>query len=159
MKKLFFLLGIILSLSINAQLELKGLILGNKYDEDPYIETTLGGINGVLHGYTLNDGRLCRITFQCSDDGENISRIHESDVTRLVVGIETKYDIKFRKTRKNDYSDDWTYLVSKGGYSYFISTEHNEFMTPTTECTIYIRDNYLYKISNQEQQAKANEDF
>ena len=148
---------------VTAQLEVKELVLGNKYNEDPFTATTLGGIDGVLGGKILNDGTLYIVIFMCGselfDDKVRPNRIYSSDVDMLVTGLETKYDIKFKKIKAGSYSNDYLYNVSKGGYTYSIMTEHNQFMDPPTRCTIFIKDDYLTELHEQEQQKKANQDF
>ena len=161
MKILLFLLVTIFSINLNAQLELKGLVLGNTYQSDIYEQSTLGGIDGIIVGSTLNDGRLYSIIFICG--GELIGNIYKEnrisfvDVNKLVLGLESKYNISFNKSEDSKGED--IYRCKSSGYQYCIMTDHNPYMEPTTKCTVYVWDEALDKINDKEEQTKANLDF
>jgi hypothetical protein len=156
--------ALLIGLSAQAQIELKGLELGATWTgelnsrNEAAILTTLGGIEGYVSGALLSDGRIWCIGFQPTD-GTEIQRVYESDVERLKNGLEKKFDIKFKRRSKSSYSKDYIYMANRDGNSFYIMTDHNQYMSPTTKMTFVVINDALQKINNKEEQLKANDDF
>ena len=97
MKKLILLIAtLLIGIVIQAQVEVKGIKLGSKYEGKKKIETTLGGYKGKL-SIQMNDSiRVKALVF---------SSFNNTDVNfkTLVGAIESKYGIKLETFEKNDY--------------------------------------------------------
>ncbi len=113
---------------------------------------TLGGIEGLLITYVVGDGRIYSIGFSVS------SRIYSIDVERLKNGLEKKFGIVFVE-RPKKYSDDYYLRATKDGVSYSMSVEYNRYYDAPYEVVFFMDDKALIDINDQEEQAKANEDF
>lgn len=164
MRKASFILLLVLYANLSfAQVGLKGVNLGEQGTDGEIITNSIGGVEGGIITSTLKDGRIYSIAFMPSADGVNVDRIYESDVTRLVNGLNSKFGVKLKKVKQDSYSDDAYYSANfkDNGKSYkiFISTENNEYKSPTTKFTLWMSDVALDAIADKEKQEKANDDF
>ena len=157
MKKVMMVLAaLMLTVLVNGQ-SLKGFTIGKKLFGKATIMTTVAGIKGQLDAMTLNDGRIWAIGFRPTKDGIKVLRVHESDIERLVKGLEKTYNIKLIEST-NEYSNETEAYYTKD-FAFFLQTKHNQFMDSPYEIGLLIASNELKKIYENEEQAKANLDF
>ena len=143
---------------LQAQIDVKGIVLGQPYSEN-VLTTTLGGIDVGILPFKINDGRVYSIVVAPSVNGTTVQRVYSSDVEKLKNGFEKKYGVKFRHINK-EYDDSDYYLTGKvGDIQFYFSIEDNQFMSPPIQLTIIITDLNLEKINKREEQAKADSDF
>ena len=160
MKKLILFLVIIMSsILLHAQVEVKGIQLGATHDGEDIVFTSLGGVEGALILSKLNDGRIYLISFKPSEDGVDVSRIYSTEVEKLKNGLEKKYDIKFRKTSKSDYSDDYYLKANKDGVFYLCIVEENEYRDPSMTFSLLVYNDKLFELNKKEEQERADDDF
>jgi len=157
MKNIIILLLIMISML--SAVELKGYTLGDTCTTELIQANTLAGIPGAIFLETLNDNRIHSMGFMPSSDLTSLDRINQSDVTRLVNGLNAKYDINLRFYPKQYSRNSGFYKATKDNIVYLISVDYNQFMTPAYQITIYISDTALLNISNAEKQSEANLDF
>lgn len=96
------LLLVSISFVVFAQVELKGIKLGEQYSGENKIVGTFGTTPGIVEIKELKDGRVYCLIFDPSDDGENYSSISTSESERLIKKIEDYYKIKFSFTTKTN---------------------------------------------------------
>jgi len=116
----------------------------------------VGGVQGLVLGNVLNDGRVYSVSFLPSDDEGNLRRISLTETEQLIKGFKKKYGVKFKKYP--DYTETLYSVTSKGVF-YYISVKTNEYLTPSTEFYFTMIHNKLEDIHKAESQAKANDDF
>jgi len=161
MKNLFLMAIMLVSLTTQAQskVELKGYTLGSTSATSEKI-TTLGGIDGVIQAFKINDGRIYQLIFIPSNDGSDVQRVYQSSVDKIVKGMENKYGITFKKKYPNKYDDDnVTYSCVSDGCFFFITCDGNQYMSPPIEMGVVVQSNALSIIAEREEQVKANSDF
>lgn len=154
--------------TITAQVEIKGFTLGAILennsktignDEHPNVrmlKTTLGGVEGVLMFFRLNNKTIHTIAFT-PENSSKAERISDTEVTNIKKGLESKLNIKF-EFRKDDYGIK-IYRAIKDGVTYYIYTDYNKYMTPSTEFKLLIFNNKLKDKNDKEEQERANLDF
>jgi hypothetical protein len=157
MKKVILTVVAVLAFTLtNAQeIGLKGNNLGAKWTgvvegKLGSITSTIGGIDGTILVQVLNDKTICMLFFMPKD------RVYDASIQRLIKGLESKFSINLKE---NECSGEPCYRYENNQYSFFISTDHNQFMKPTTNFTLMISDTKLKKQFDKEKQAEANTDF
>ena len=151
-------LGLILLTSAQAQVELKGVTIGDTYNGNHEQLTSVGGVHGLLSADTLNDGTVYQIVFTPTDDGNKVKRIYNSDAMGIVKGIASKYKTSLDRSHRSDYMG-YNWKGSKKGVNYLITIEDNEFIDPPCKLTLVIYNEKLYKTHKQEKQTVLNSDF
>lgn len=152
MKKVIFLIIIVIAgLSGNGQ-SLKEFTLGEKLIDKNKKTTTVAGIEGILVADTLKDGRIYGIGFTPSRDGINPSGILKYELKNLIKGVESNYNVKLKPFPKYYKGEPNGYSALSDGVGYMISIlnkdEKNELMV-----ILAIADKALAYIKDQETQS------
>ena len=94
MKKVTFILVLLVAMvSVYGQ-SLKGFTLGEKLTGKSKKTTTVAGIEGMIVADTLKDGRIYGLAFTPSQDGNNPSGILKYELENLIKGVESHYNVK-----------------------------------------------------------------
>jgi hypothetical protein len=126
-------------LCLNSQVELKGVIIGEK-NQIGWIETSIYGVKGVIASDTILDGRCYIINFFPSNDGKLVSRLYNSDVTSLIKGLENRYGISYTMSDASGDPDVFRYSAIKDGIEFFIYAESSQLVEPPIELSFFIRN-------------------
>lgn len=118
MRKISFILALMLSVTAFSQVSLKGITLGEKTTKEAPIQATVAGIEGKLSFHRLKDGRVFYLLFQPSSDEEIPDFFSEVYLEQLIEGVESHYEVKLSKD-----GDEQVYVLAdeKDGINYGIS--------------------------------------
>lgn len=162
MKKVIIIIFFTCSLITNAQVELKGIMIGSKFEgnsENKMVSTSVAGINGMIAIITLKDetiGGLMFIPVNNEYKPTNISIVEEE---KIKLGLENKYEIEFVKKLNESPLIDYYYSAEKDGLKYSIIIKKDEYKTKSVNLRLMIENNELMKKRDKEEQLKANKDF
>lgn len=93
--KVFLTVGVILAMTTASFGQtLKDFTIGEKAEYNFKQICTVARINGVVEALMLEDKTVYGITFMASDDGRNLTPIHQSDITGLIQAVEIIYDVE-----------------------------------------------------------------
>jgi hypothetical protein len=118
MRKIAFILALMVGATALSQVSLKGITLGEKTTTESPIQTTVAGIEGKLSFHRLKDGRVFYLLFQPSSNKEIGDFFSELYLEQLIEGIESHYDVKLVKDGDDqvydlvDEKDDINYGIS-----------------------------------------------
>jgi hypothetical protein len=159
MKLLITIIIVLISLNINAQ-SLKRYTLGEKLVGTSREMTTVAGIEGGVAVGTLNDGTIAAVGFiPCTSNGEQVTRISETDFNRLKIAIEKNYGISFIK-EEEEYTRNFTYYATSTNNAFYtITVEYNQFLDNPYQISFMITTLKLIDMLEKEKQKKANSDF
>lgn len=88
----------------NPNPSLKGVTIGEKYDEELEFQSTVGGIKGLIQAYTLNNGIVYRVHFISEKKMSHSEASNFSSILDIFLeDVQKNYDIIFNK-------DKWNYL-------------------------------------------------
>lgn len=140
-----------------AQIEIGGLILGEMHTKDSaaLVSTTLGGIDGTLMPFTINDGRISSITFYPSSDIVTHKKTAKSEIDSVRHDLESKFDIEFRKVMiEGTYNYEW--MAKKKGVFYYILVETNHPDNPTCLLWVFFDNIKLTRVFFAEENNRRN---
>jgi len=160
MKKTITIAMMLIGMVASAQ-SLKGYELGTpapnneKYNEN----TSVGGVDGVLWLYTLNDGRIYLMGFVPSNNGKDTSRMYSSDFNAFKAGVEKNYGIKLKFTKSTTYGDNGFWSYESNDVKFILSYEINTYMDKPVKSSFIITSKSLSKINEKEEAEKASAEF
>jgi hypothetical protein len=146
----------------NAQVELKGIMIGSKFEGNvvnKMVSTSVAELKGIITIITLKDetiGGLMFIPVNEEYQETNISIVEEE---KMVLGLENKYKIKFEKKLNESPLIDYYYSAEKDGLKYTIIIKKDDYKTKSVKLMLMIQNNELMKKYDKEEQEKANKDF
>mgnify|MGYP005866010273 CR=1 FL=1 len=162
MKRIIIIVIFAWSMLTNAQVELKGIMIGSKFEgnvENKMVSTSVAGINGFIAIITLEDETIGGLMFVPANEEYKETNISIVEEEKMVLGLENKYKITFDKKLNDSPLIDYYYSAEKDGLKYSIIIKKDDYKTKSINLRLMISNNELMKKRDKEEQEKANKDF